>query len=47
MIEKAIVFAVNTHVRTKRKGKNRSYVLHPLDIMSIAAGMTDNEEVFG
>ena len=45
MIEKAIRFAVTAHEGTKRKGKDRPYILHPIEVMSIVAGMTEDEEV--
>ena len=45
MIENAIIFAVNAHAGTKRKGKDRPYILHPIEVMTIAAGITEDEEV--
>ena len=44
-VEKAIGFAVTAHAGMKRKGKNRPYILHPVEAMTIVAGMTDDEEV--
>ena len=44
-IEKAIAFAANAHDGTKRKGKNRPYILHPLEVMLIIADYTDDEDV--
>ena len=44
-IEKAILFAVNAHAGTKRKGKNRPYILHPVEVMTIVAGLTEDEAV--
>ena len=44
-IENAIRFAVDAHAGTKRKGKERPYILHPLDVMSIVAGITEDEDV--
>lgn len=45
MIEKAIQFAVLAHSGTKRKGKARPYILHPVEVMTIVAGLTEDEEV--
>ena len=39
MIEKAIWFAVTAHEGTKRKGKDRTYILHPIEVMTIVAGI--------
>ena len=44
-IEKAIRFAVDAHEGAKRKGKDRPYILHPLEAMTIVAGMTGDEDV--
>ncbi len=44
-IEKAISFAVTAHKGAKRKGKDRPYILHPIEVMSIVAGMTEDEDV--
>ena len=45
MIEEAILFALKAHGGAKRKGKDRPYILHPLEVMTIVAGLTDDEEV--
>lgn len=45
MVEKAIIYAANAHGGIKRKGKNRPYILHPLEVLTIVAGLTDDEEV--
>lgn len=45
MIEKAIIFAVNAHAGMNRKGKERPYILHPIEVMTIVAGLTDDAEV--
>ena len=44
-LEDAIKFATDAHAGVKRKGKNRAYILHPLEAMIIAASLTDDEEV--
>ena len=44
-IGKAIKFAVDVHGDTTRKGKNRLYILHPIEAMTIAASLTEKEDV--
>ena len=44
-IEKAILFAVNAHEGMTRKGKDRPYILHPVEVMTIVAGLTEDEAV--
>ena len=44
-LEDAIAFALNAHAGTKRKGKNRAYILHPLEVLTITAGLTENEDI--
>ena len=44
-IGKAIKFAVDAHGDTTRKGKNRLYILHPIEAMTIVASLTEDEDV--
>ncbi len=44
-IERAILYAVFAHAGTKRKGKERPYILHPIEVMTIVASMTENQDV--
>ncbi len=44
-IGKAIKFAVDAHGDTTRKGKNRLYILHPIEAMTIVASLTETEDV--
>ncbi len=44
-VERAIIFATNAHAGIKRKGKNRLYILHPIEAMTIVAGLTEDEDV--
>ena len=44
-IERAIRFAVTAHAGTRRKGKERPYIMHPIEVMSVVAGMTGDEDV--
>ncbi len=44
-LEKAIIFSTEAHADTKRKGKDRPYILHPLEVLTIVASLSDDEEV--
>ena len=50
-IERAILYATETHKGAHRKGKDgkkapfRPYILHPVEAMTIVAGLTDDEDV--
>ena len=45
MIEKAITFAAAAHAGVNRKGKNRPYILHPIEAMTVVGSLTDDEDV--
>lgn len=45
MIEKAIEFATKAHTGQVRKGVPIPYILHPMEVAAIVAGMTSDEEV--
>ena len=45
MIEQAIAFATKAHEGQVRKGTNRPYIVHPIEVGEIVASMTDDEEV--
>ena len=45
LLDDAIQFAVKAHAGVNRKGKNRPYILHPLEAMLIASELTEDEEV--
>ena len=45
VIEKAIGFAVKAHAGALRKGTNLPYILHPMEAASIAAQLTDDQEI--
>ena len=44
-IGKAITFAVDAHGDARRKGKERLYILHPIEVMTIVASLTEDEDV--
>ena len=45
VLERAIRFATTAHHGQKRKGHGTPYILHPLEVASIAATVTDDEEI--
>jgi len=45
LLDRAILFAVQAHAGTPRRGKGFPYVVHPMEAMVIAATMTDDQEV--
>jgi len=45
ILDKAIAFAVKAHSGTERKGKGLPYIVHPLEAVSIAAMMTNDQEL--
>ena len=44
-VEKAIIFATKAHAGTCRKGKDKPYILHPLEAMMIVMRDTDDEDI--
>ena len=44
-IEKAVAFATRAHAGSVRKGKDKPYILHPLEAMTIVMPYTDDEDV--
>jgi len=45
LLDKAIVFAVQAHHNTERRGKGFPYIVHPLEAVSIVATMTSDQEL--
>jgi len=45
ILDKAVVFAVKAHQGVERKGKGFPYVVHPMESVSIAATMTNDQEL--
>ncbi len=45
MIERAIQFATKAHEGQLRKGTRRPYIVHPIEVGEIVAGMTKDEEI--
>lgn len=44
-IEKAIIFATKAHAGTCRKGKDKPYILHPIEAMEIVMHFTEDEDI--
>ena len=44
LLNKAILFATNAHSGQYRKLSNTPYILHPIEVASIIATLTDSEE---
>ena len=45
LLDRAIVFAVNAHAGTERRGKGYPYIVHPMEAMAIVATMTADQEL--
>jgi (p)ppGpp synthase/HD superfamily hydrolase len=45
ILNKAIIFAVDKHAGMVRKGADVPYIVHPLEAVSIAAGITGDPEI--
>jgi len=45
LLDKAIVFAVNAHHNTERRGKGFPYIVHPMEAMEIVATITPDQEL--
>ncbi len=45
LLDRAILFAVEAHKNTARRGKQLPYIVHPLEALTIAATLTDDQEV--
>ncbi len=45
LFERAVAFAVMMHSGQMRKGKEKPYILHPLEVAAIAGACTDDPEV--
>ncbi|MBQ6609299.1 MAG: bifunctional (p)ppGpp synthetase/guanosine-3',5'-bis(diphosphate) 3'-pyrophosphohydrolase [Oscillospiraceae bacterium] len=44
-IEKAVLFATRAHAGQVRKGSEKPYILHPMEVMAIVTKFTDDEDV--
>ena len=44
-LDRAIIFAVNAHKGTERRGKGYPYIVHPLEAVEIVATLTKDQEL--
>ena len=45
LLDRAIVFALRAHAGTERRGKGFTYIVHPLEAVTIVATMTSDQEL--
>lgn len=45
LLDRAIIFAVQAHAGTERRGKGYPYIVHPLEAVEIVATMTKDQEL--
>ncbi len=45
LFDQAIIFATEAHAGTTRKGSSVPYIVHPLEVASIAATITEDKEI--
>ena len=45
LLDRAIVFAVQAHHNTERRGKGFPYIVHPMEAMEIVATITPDQEL--
>ena len=45
LLDRAIIFAVNAHTGTERRGKGFPYIVHPMEAVEIVATMTSDQEL--
>ena len=45
MVQKAIDFATKVHEGQYRKGTDRPYIVHPMEVGKIVSTMTQDEEI--
>ena len=45
MINRAIAFATKAHEGQFRKGTNKPYIVHPMEVGDIVSAMTEDEEI--
>ena len=45
LLDKAIIFAVNAHRNTERRGKGFPYIVHPMEAVEIVATITPDQQL--
>ena len=44
-VDKALIFAINAHHNTERRGKSLPYIIHPMEVVAIVATMTTDPDL--
>lgn len=45
LFDKAMIFAINAHANTERRGKGFPYIIHCMEAVEIVATMTSDREM--
>ena len=45
LLDKALIFAINAHRNTERRGKGFPYIVHPMEAVEIVATITPDQEL--
>jgi len=45
VLDKALKFAIDAHKNTERRGKGYPYIVHPMEVVTIVADMTADQEL--
>lgn len=45
LLDRALIFAIRSHVNQERRGKGFPYIVHPMEAVSIVATMTPDQEM--
>lgn len=45
LLDRALIFAIQAHAGTERRGKGFPYIVHPMEAVSIAATITADQEI--
>ena len=45
LLDKAMIFAINAHANTERRGKGTPYIIHPMEAVAIVETMTTDQEL--
>ena len=45
LLDRALIFAIRSHVGQERRGKGFPYIVHPMEAVSIVATMTSDQEM--
>lgn len=45
LLDKAMIYAINAHKNTERRGKGTPYIIHPMEAVAIVETMTSDQEL--